>query len=147
MADAASTPRRSLLPVWIGPVIAFVGLVSYFIYFYRFPVLRDFPWVNLPVVLVGLFLSGIGLRRTFHPTHGWLAKAVGGLGFLASLGLASLLSAYVFFLSYQMPETAYVPEPSTVAPEFALPDQDGRTIQLADFQGQRVVISFYRGHW
>ena len=29
------------------------------------------------------------------------------------------------------------------APDFALPDQDGETISLADFEGQRVVVYFY----
>ncbi len=29
------------------------------------------------------------------------------------------------------------------APEFALPDQDGKTVRLADFKGRRVVVFFY----
>lgn len=29
------------------------------------------------------------------------------------------------------------------APEFSLPDQNGNTVNLADFRGQRVVIYFY----
>jgi peroxiredoxin Q/BCP len=29
------------------------------------------------------------------------------------------------------------------APEFALPDQDGRTVKLSDFRGQPVVVYFY----
>ncbi len=29
------------------------------------------------------------------------------------------------------------------APEFALPDQDGETVKLADFKGQRVVVFFF----
>src|ERR1700750_63531 len=34
-------------------------------------------------------------------------------------------------------------EPGDKAPDFALPDQDGREIKLADFRGQRVVVYFY----
>jgi len=30
-----------------------------------------------------------------------------------------------------------------VAPDFALPDQDGRTVKLSDYRGQPVVLFFY----
>jgi thioredoxin-dependent peroxiredoxin len=29
------------------------------------------------------------------------------------------------------------------APDFELPDQDGRSVKLSDFRGQRVVVYFY----
>ncbi|MCE1649512.1 thioredoxin-dependent thiol peroxidase, partial [Enterobacter hormaechei] len=29
------------------------------------------------------------------------------------------------------------------APQFSLPDQDGETINLSDFKGQRVLVYFY----
>jgi peroxiredoxin Q/BCP len=29
------------------------------------------------------------------------------------------------------------------APSFALPDEEGRTVKLADFAGRRVVVFFY----
>jgi peroxiredoxin Q/BCP len=34
-------------------------------------------------------------------------------------------------------------EPGTTAPNFALPDQDGRAVKLSDFRGQNVVLYFY----
>jgi peroxiredoxin Q/BCP len=34
-------------------------------------------------------------------------------------------------------------EAGQAAPDFALPDQDGRTVQLADFRGTPVVVYFY----
>ncbi len=34
-------------------------------------------------------------------------------------------------------------EPGDAAPDFELPDQDGRAVKLADFKGQRVVLYFY----
>lgn len=34
-------------------------------------------------------------------------------------------------------------EAGTKAPEFALPDQDGNTVALADFRGKKVVLYFY----
>lgn len=34
-------------------------------------------------------------------------------------------------------------QPNTPAPEFALPDQDGKMHSLADYRGKRVVLYFY----
>ncbi len=34
-------------------------------------------------------------------------------------------------------------EQGQAAPDFELPDQDGRAVKLSDFRGQRVVIYFY----
>lgn len=34
-------------------------------------------------------------------------------------------------------------EPGDQAPDFELPDQDGRVVKLEDFRGQRVVLYFY----
>jgi peroxiredoxin Q/BCP len=34
-------------------------------------------------------------------------------------------------------------EPGEPAPDFELPDQDGRPVKLEDFRGQRVVVYFY----
>jgi thioredoxin-dependent peroxiredoxin len=34
-------------------------------------------------------------------------------------------------------------EPGEVAPDFELPDQDGRTTKLSDFRGRPVVVYFY----
>ncbi len=34
-------------------------------------------------------------------------------------------------------------EPGEQAPDFELPDQDGRAIKLSDYRGQRVVLYFY----
>jgi peroxiredoxin Q/BCP len=36
-----------------------------------------------------------------------------------------------------------MPEPGEQAPDFELPDQDGRPVKLSDFRGQPVVVYFY----
>jgi len=33
------------------------------------------------------------------------------------------------------------------APDFSLPDADGKTVRLSDFSGRNVLIDFYRGYW
>ena len=34
-------------------------------------------------------------------------------------------------------------EPGDQAPDFELPDQDGRAVKLGDFHGEKVVVYFY----
>jgi peroxiredoxin Q/BCP len=34
-------------------------------------------------------------------------------------------------------------EPGDAAPDFELPDQDGRAVKLGDFAGQMLVLYFY----
>ena len=34
-------------------------------------------------------------------------------------------------------------QPGDIAPDFELPDQDGRAVKLGDFAGQMVVLYFY----
>jgi peroxiredoxin Q/BCP len=34
-------------------------------------------------------------------------------------------------------------EPGDDAPDFELPDQDGRAVKLSDFRGRPVVVYFY----
>ena len=73
MNARARTKRNHL--VWIGSLIAVVGLISYFTFFARFPALRDVPKVNLPLVGIGLAVSLWALfrRRSLWAVAGLLA--------------------------------------------------------------------------
>lgn len=52
------------------------------------------------------------------------------------------LLAAVVLLSGLMAEAAL--KPGDTAPDFALPDQNGRIVRLSDFRGKRtVVLAFY----
>ena len=34
-------------------------------------------------------------------------------------------------------------EPGRKAPDFSLPDEEGRPVRLSDYKGKRVVVFFY----
>jgi cytochrome oxidase Cu insertion factor (SCO1/SenC/PrrC family) len=34
-----------------------------------------------------------------------------------------------------------------MAPDFTLPDQDGKAVRLSDERGHWVLLFFYRGYW
>ena len=137
MTQAPPKKRNHL--VWLGVLISLVGLVSYFTFSARFPLLRDFPWLNLPLVLGGLGLSIWALRRRLSL---WSTA-----GALLSAACTGLLVVYVFVLSNQLPGIDGVVAVGAEAPAFSLSDKDGSTVNLADFRGQPVVLVFYRGFW
>lgn len=133
--------------IWLGMLITFFAAVSYFKFFTRFPTLRDFPWVNLPLILVGLFFSSWGLRRAVKPSASYRGKILGSLGFAFSLLITVAFTWYIFDYSYGVPTSTDALAIQSLAPDFILTDDDGHPVRLRDYRGKKVVLTFYRGHW
>lgn len=129
--------RRNHL-LWIGPAVTLAGALTYFSFFSRFPPLRDFPWVNLPLVAIGLALTVVAAirpwRRPARFRGRWLAIPALAFSGLVAAGFA----AYVFVISSSMPG----PTALTTSLELA-PDVAG----LSAYRGRSVVLVFYRGYW
>jgi hypothetical protein len=143
--DRARPPRNHAL--WLGPLITFVGMVSYFEFFARFPVLRDFPWVNLPLVLIGIALSVGGFWGAYVRGSRWPVKAAASMGLAFSLLCGGFFIFYVFSISNSLPAPTSTTRALEQAPDFALEDSAGRIHRLSDYRGTKVVLVFYRGHW
>ena len=124
---------------WIGPLIAVVGLVTYFSHAVRVPVLRDTAALNLFVVSIGVAVAAWGIARR----RNWKSW----VGLLAAGAFAGLLFGYVFVLSSQMPGPGTAPVVGSAAPPLELPDQTGRLVSLEGLKDRRVVLVFYRGYW
>ncbi|MCP4654516.1 MAG: redoxin domain-containing protein [bacterium] len=150
-AAASTTSERSRPPrnhaIWLGVLITLFGAFSYFGPLSRFPVLRDFPWINLPLVLVGLLFSSWGLWRAVKPSAIYRGKILGSLGFALSLLLTVVFHWYIFDYSYDVPAPNDAVPIRSAAPDFALTDHDGKSVRLGDYRGKKVVLTFYRGHW
>jgi hypothetical protein len=131
----------------MGPLIVFAGAVSYFVVFAYFPVLRDVPWLNLSLVLVGVVVCVVGLWRAFAESPSGWGRLFAVCGLLVSLSIAGLFVFYVFALSYRLPEPSEETARLDLAPDFTLTDQHGRPVTLSDYRGGNVVLVFYRGHW
>lgn len=142
----SSKPRRNHL-IWIGPLVAAFGLVSYFLIFARFAVLRDFPWVNLPLVLIGLYVSSVAVWRAFRRSGLFGGKILAPLGWVVSFAFAALLVLYVFRITYSLPEPTRATLEMVQAPDFELASSAGQTVRLSDFRGRKVALIFYRGFW
>ena len=84
-------------PLWSGFVLTFVALLSYPFVMVRFPITRDFPWLNLLLFGVAAALLVVGVRRSFG------ANGTRGRKITASLlaGLSLLVFAlFVFSFSF-----------------------------------------------
>jgi hypothetical protein len=143
--EAAARRRNHAL--WLGPLAAAAGFLSYYTFFVRFPTLRDFPWVNLPLVLVGLALSAWAAWRAFARPQVFRGRVLGSVGLAFSTLAAGFLCFYVFHLSSTLPPPLSTTLALETAPEFALADQLGATVRLSDYRGRKVVLVFFRGHW
>lgn len=64
------------------------------------------------------------------------------------LALCTLLAAALALGQNQpLPKPQIPSAEGKEAPDFSLPDQDGREVQLSSLRGRRVVLIFYRGYW
>jgi hypothetical protein len=124
---------------WAGPLIAVIGLVTYFAYSAKVPMLRDSAALNLLLVAAGVGIAGWALVRR-RSWKSWL-------GLAGAVLPAALLVGYVFVLSNQMPEGEGAAAVGDPAPSLELSDHTGRMTSLADFEGRRVLVVFYRGFW
>ena len=147
---ARPTARRPIGGAWLalaGALLSFGGALTYFTVFARFPTLRDVPWVNLPLALAGVVLAALGASRAFRHPPRWLARLLALLGLTGSLLFAGGLTAYVFWLSYQLPEATATASEMRIAPDVTLVDPSGAPVTIGQFRGKKLVVVFYRGFW
>jgi len=65
-----------------------------------------------------------------------------------SLFLFAFFAYEIFYVLRQVPLSAQAPRVGEKAPEFSLPDQNGKSVTLSDLLSPNgAVLIFYRGHW
>ena len=155
------TKRSWNWPLWAGFLLVLVGLFSFIPLFAQFPVTRDFPWVNLLMFAAGAVLLGVGLVRAFRRPQQYRGRIFGSaLAVLSLLGIGMFCWG-VFYEARRLPASAAAPRVGQKAPDFTLPDQDGRPVTLAGLlsppatvpasaagvRANGVLLIFYRGYW
>ena len=144
---AIDMSRRWNLSLWLGFVVVLGGLFSYE-YFARFPITRDFPWLNLLLIGIGFVLLATGLFRAFGNPKLYRGRIFGSIMAYISVCLVALFSYEIFFVLREVPASAQAPRIGEKAPAFTLPDQNNRPIALADLLSPHgAILIFYRGHW
>ena len=152
--------------VWAGVVLVVAGILSYPLYCVRFPALRDFPWVNLPLIVFGLALLAVGLVRAFRQPELHRGKIFGTVLAILSLALSGVFLYGIFIgARHILPASHGAPRVGQVAPNFTLPDSRNSPLNLTDVltsafapngaigtgtaaeRTAGVVLIFYRGYW
>ena len=158
--------KRSWNPgLWAGFVLVLMGLLSYPLFFARFPLTRDFPWANLLILALGLLLIGIGVARAFSRPDQYRGKISGSILAVLALVVTGLFCYGVFALSKRLPVSHGAPQVGDLVPDFTLPDSKGTPVTLsvvidsafpsnrssAESGGSEQTVStlliFYRGYW
>jgi len=146
--------QRNLLPL-AGFLLCVLAFLSFPLFFARFPMTRDIAWANWLLFAVGLGMAAAGIARPFRQPEryrGRIAGPIFGVLSVAVLGLF-LYSTQVF--SRQLPSSVGAPKVGEKAPDFTLPDSQGKPVRLSSLLGQPgggapgswVVLIFYRGYW
>ena len=147
MADKIDMTRKWNWPIWAGFLVPVGGLVSYE-FFAQFPITRDFPWANLFLFGIGAVLLIVGLFRGLGRPQLYRGKIFGSIFSAIALFLFVFFSYEIFYVLRQVPLSAQAPRIGEKAPEFSLPDQNGKQVALADLVSPKgAVLIFYRGHW
>ena len=151
--------------IWSGFLLSVAAFISYFLFFARFPVTRDFPWANLLLFGVAGILLAAGLRRAFVRAESYRGKIFGPILATLSVAVLGFFVFIVFVESRNLPSAHGSPQVGQKAPEFALLDTSGKSVTLLELltaplntassrassaagsAPKGVLMVFYRGYW
>ena len=131
--------------LWSGFALSVVAFATYFAFFLRFPVTRDFPLPSLILFAIAIVLLVIGLRRAERRRPlAWIVTILG-------IAIAAFFCLAVFVATKQLPESKNAPAVGAKAPDFVLLDINRKPVALAQLlaapSNKGVVLIFYRGYW
>jgi hypothetical protein len=139
--------QRNLLPL-AGFLLCGIAFISYPLFFAGFPVTRDVPWVNWLLFLLGLGMVGLGIARAFRQPERFRGRVAGPIFGVLSLAVLGFFLMMTLVGARQLPESAGAPKVGEKAPDFTLPDSQGRPVSLSGVSGSSwVLLIFYRGYW
>lgn len=151
------TARQFNWPLWAGFLLTLIASFSYFSFFVRFPMTRDFPWANLLLFVVAAVLLFVGIRRGFardraHPVR---SRIVTSIVSLFSVVIFALFVFVIFVAGRWLPASTGAPHVGQKVPEFTLTDANGKQVSLNELlttpiegkPAKGVLLVFYRGYW
>jgi AhpC/TSA family len=148
------TRTRNFLPL-AGFVVCAVALLSYPLFFYRFPITRDVPWVSWLLFAAGLAMVVTGILRAFRQPDRYRGRVMGPVFGVLSLAVLGMFLFMTLVFSKQLPAGGSVAKVGGKAPDFTLQDTQGRPVRLyeilqprgAGASGSWALLIFYRGYW
>src|SRR5258708_9920539 len=113
--------KRLNWQIWAGFVLSLVAGFSDQFVFARWPITRDWPWVNLILFAIAMVLLFLGLRRAVKPDKRIVAKIFSSLAAALGVLLLAALLFPVFVAGPLLPASAGAPQVGWKAPALALP--------------------------
>ena len=147
--------KRFNWQIWVAFLLALAGAITYSFVFVDYPVTRDFPWTALLFFALAIgFLFG-GLHRAFRPGSRTISKIAASIVGLLAVAVMGLFLFAVLVAARWLPESKNAPHVGQTAPEFALPDINGKQVSLSELRSnpikgnapKGVLLIFYRGYW
>ena len=149
--------RRINWPLWAGFLLTLLAAFSYFAFFVKFPVTRDFPWANLLLFLVAAVLVVMGIRRGFarNRAHPKRSKVVTSIVTTLSVVVLAFFIFAIFIAARWLPASTGAPHVGQRVAEFTLSDANDRQVSLNQLMSEPidgkapkgVLLVFYRGWW
>ena len=146
--------QRRNTALWAGFALIVVALLSQGLYFTRIPGQHVFPWINLALAGVAVFLLVIGLVRAFRQPQVYRGKISGSV--LTVVSLAVLVFTITMFVQVRnLPAPSGALQVGMKAPDFTLKDSNGQQVSLTQLlstpvgssQPKAALLVFYRGYW
>ena len=140
--------RRRPRTLWYGLLVILAAPVLYFFVFVRYPVTRDVPWPALLMFGAGLGLVLHAMRHAYGEADRYRGKVAAPIVLVAGIAISALFSYGILVGTRDLPASGNAPRVGDRAPDFTLPDQDGRQVTLAQLLAPGgAVLVFYRGTW
>src|SRR4051794_25052123 len=107
--------RRVNWPLWSGLALSVIAVAGYILFFVRFPITRDVPWVSYLLLVVALGMLVAGVRRA-------PGRKIGAL-IVATIGVAlAVLFTVSVTVGTRLPVLGNPPAVGAKAPDFTLLD-------------------------
>ncbi|MGH9570425.1 MAG: peroxiredoxin family protein [Candidatus Angelobacter sp.] len=159
MPETAATretakPRRNSL-LWVGGTIIIIAVLSNALFFVNVPDRHLLPWLNLLLFVLPPIVIGAGLKRARVHPEVYRGKMAGWLLMVLSAVLL-VFSIFGLYVSHNLPDASGAPKVSQIAPDFTLPDSNGKATSLSGLLSaplaaggppKAVLLVFYRGYW
>jgi hypothetical protein len=113
-------------------------------------VTRDVPWANWLMFGAVLALAGGGISRAFRRPETYRGRVLGPVLGVLSVAVVGFFLFATLVATRQLPSSLNAPKVGEKAPDFTLPDSQGRPVALHELVGPGkpwVVLIFYRGYW
>jgi peroxiredoxin len=120
-------------------VLSVATLLSFRMFFVKWPITRDVPWANLLLLAASVAFLWQGTRRAFAPGRLRILRAITGSA-VALLGVAVLafFVMVVLIAPRAMPASHGAPDVGQKAPDFTLLDVDSKPVTLSELLSEPI---------